>query len=265
MTLTGNPLLADSPSEVALPNAPLDRVLIQLRFPPIISIKTDSYVAPFQEAIRKDYPVLRPEEVRNFLLDPERVQERTAKIWRFYDLEEDWRVSLGSEFLALETTNYKSRHNLVERFGKIVQALEAHFDPQVIDRLGVRYIDRIRGDAYTQLSTLVRKEVSGILSTELSEFSQQSISESIFEVPDEPWTMIARWGKLPPNFTIDPNVLQPIDSESWILDLDTFHQESRPLDVENLMGQVQQFSERIYTFFRWAVTEEFLRLYGGEV
>jgi uncharacterized protein (TIGR04255 family) len=38
----------------------------------------------------------------------------------------------------------------------------------------------------------------------------------------------------------------------------------RDFDVEELLNEAQRFAERIYTFFRWAVTDEFLQHFGGE-
>ncbi|MFE1746311.1 TIGR04255 family protein [Coleofasciculus sp. H7-2] len=256
--------MAQPPTEVALNDAPLVRVLSQLRFPKITAIVKDDFIASFQEAIRKEYPILRPDEGQDILIGLEGVQSQAVKVWRFSDIEGKWRVSLGSEFLAIETVSYTSRNDFVERLERLLKALKDHIGPQTIDRLGVRYIDRFQGDAYDQLDSLIRGEVAGILSSELVEFSQQTISESIFRVPDEPWIMAARWGKLPAHATIDPNVLEPIETESWILDLDVFHAQARPLDVVELTAQVRFFAERIYTFFRWAVTEEFLLRYGGE-
>ncbi len=52
-------LKAEVPDEVPLPNAPLARVLAQIRFPPILSIRKADSVADFQEALRTEYPNLR--------------------------------------------------------------------------------------------------------------------------------------------------------------------------------------------------------------
>ena len=44
-----------------------------------------------------------------------------------------------------------------------------------------------------------------------------------------------------------------------------FSTNSRAFDPEALVAEVRAYAERIYTLFRWAITDEFLRLYGGEV
>jgi uncharacterized protein (TIGR04255 family) len=260
-----NPLQAPTPKEIPLKDAPLVRVLAQLRFPKITSIVRDDFIGPFQEAIRQEYPVLRAEEGHDILVVPEGVQSQVIKVWRFYNLEETWRASLSSDFLALETIGYVSRDDFIDRLRRLIEALSNHIQPSKVDRLGVRYIDRIHGEAYDQLTVLIRSEVAGILNTALGASVQQTISESVLRVPGAPWAMLARYGKLPPNVTIDPNVLEAIDVESWVLDLDVFQQESRSFDVDEVMDQVRHFTERIYTVFRWIVTDEFLVRYGGEV
>ncbi len=74
----------------------------------------------------------------------------------------------------------------------------------------------------------------------------------------------ARWVLIPSNATFDPNVFKPIDQPSWFLDLDMSISENQEFDVEKILEDAKRFSERIYTFFRWSVTEEFLRRFGGE-
>jgi len=70
MNATVDPLVAPLPAEVPLKNAPLERVIAQLRFPEILSVEQRDFVAPFQEAIRSKYPVLRQEQTQGILLGP---------------------------------------------------------------------------------------------------------------------------------------------------------------------------------------------------
>ena len=62
MSAIDNPLEAPTPEEVPLNDAPLVRVIAQLRFPEILSVEQREFVAPFQEATRSRYPVLRQEQ-----------------------------------------------------------------------------------------------------------------------------------------------------------------------------------------------------------
>ena len=81
------PLLAPPP-EIPLPQAPLVRVLTQIKFPTILSIGTnDSEVAAFQEKIRSVYPILEREQGFTLVVgSPSAPPEvRPGVIWKFRD------------------------------------------------------------------------------------------------------------------------------------------------------------------------------------
>jgi uncharacterized protein (TIGR04255 family) len=63
---------------------------------------------------------------------------------------------------------------------------------------------------------------------------------------------------------VDPAAIEPIDEPSWVLDLDMFDANPCPFDVAAALGRSRSFAERIYTVFRWAVTDRFLVRYGGQ-
>jgi uncharacterized protein (TIGR04255 family) len=259
------PLAGPPPEEVPLDAAPLVRVIAQVRFPIVASIERQQFIAPFQEAIRKHYPVLRAQQSRGVAVSSEQgvVNARTLVAWSFHEANGPWRVVLAPGHVALETTEYSSRDDFMTRFERVVGALEQHIDPQVVDRVGVRYIDRVTGPNISELSLLIRPEVAGILGTQLQEHAQHSITESVFTLPGGNGHLTARWGLLPPEGTVDPAALTPIRETSWILDIDVYKTEQRKLEVDALVKQARNFAERVYSLFRWAVTPDFLKRYGA--
>lgn len=260
-----SPLVGPPPVEVPLLRSPLVRVVAQVRFPLIASVEHREFIAPFQEAIRREYPVLRPEQSRGVVLGPQGVMgSRSNTVWRFHDASSVWRVTLAPDFIALETTNYTSRSDFLGRIRSVVQALADHIDPRVVDRVGVRYIDRVTGTQLDDLPSLVRPEVAGILGTPLADHARHAITENMLTLPDDAGHVTVRWGLVPPRGTVDPGAVEAIEEASWILDIDTFRTETRPLDVDTVVEQARRFAERIYSIFRWAVTDNFLRLYGGK-
>ena len=268
MNAADTPLTGPPPPEVPLTDPPLVRVVAQMRFPLIASLERREFIGSFQEAIRASYPVLRPEQERSVVLGTEGIVDtRSPTLWRFSEARGPWRVTLAPDFLALETTRYTSRDDFMDRWALVLDALKEHFDPQVLDRLGVRYIDRVSGEHMSDLPRLVRPEVAGILGSALSRDAQHALSESVFTLPGGMGQIRARWGLLAPRSTIDPGALEPVDEPSWILDADAFQSfqpGTRRLDVESVVDQARGFAERIYSVFRWAVTDEFLRRYGGD-
>lgn len=266
-TLEG-PLAGPPPVEVPLASPPLVRVIAQVRFPLIASVEKQDFIGPFQEAIRSDYPVLRPEESRSVTLGSEGVIDaRKVMSWRFHSPRSGWQVTLAPEFLALETRHYTSRDDFMARLQAALQALEAHVGPSLVDRLGVRYIDRVLEPHLSDLPALVRPEVIGVLGTRLAEYTLQSVCQHVFDIPDGTGQLMARWGRIPGRSTVDPAAIEPIDGPSWILDLDAFQAfdgNAPSFSVERLIEQARAFTERIYSVFRWVVEDEFLRRYGGE-
>jgi uncharacterized protein (TIGR04255 family) len=75
---------------------------------------------------------------------------------------------------------------------------------------------------------------------------------------------VARWGKLPPGMTIDPNLAPPIQEDSWLIDLDVSKAGQFPFATKTVIETASLAAERVYTVFRWMVTDEFLRTYGGK-
>jgi len=164
----------------------------------------------------------------------------------------------------LETsTAYISHEDFIGRLQPILEACPSSLRPPVIDRFGLRYVDRLTGPALHRITELVRAELLGVLSTVDAERVTQSFSESVFDVaPDR---LFARWGRLPPSASYDPGTLVPIAAPSWVLDLDMSREITRPFNIENLVSDARVYADRIYTFFRWAIKPEFLRYFNEDI
>ena len=260
-----NPLIAPPPKEVPLEKAPLVRVIAQVRFPIITSIENQSFIGSFQEAIRDKYPILEPEQTSSLVLGSQGWKQIDQVIWRFGDIERNWRVSLAPDFIALETTTYTSRSDFLARLKSVLIALNKHIELKIVQRFGMRYVDRLVGQSVKDIYKLVRPEIAGVVALDFGENIHRTINETLFILPGKEDQITARWGLIPANSTFDPDAIEAVDEPSWILDLDMSLSKERDFNVEALMSEGQGFAERIYTFFRWVVTDEFLRYFGGEV
>jgi uncharacterized protein (TIGR04255 family) len=240
-------------------------VIAQVRFSPIFAIQKPEFMAGFQEAIRSDYPVLRQEQAQGLPLRSGGLASGPKNTtWRFSEMEGAWRVSLAPDFVALETTRYTSRGDFLGRLEAILGALEEHVGPALVQRLGLRYIDRVEGEDATDIAKLVRQEMLGLMATPLAAHMQHAISETLLDLPDSQDRLRVRWGRIPPQGTVDPTAIEPIDEQSWVLDLDMYSTEEQPFSAETVLSAASRYAERLYAVFRWAVTNEFLRRFGGE-
>jgi uncharacterized protein (TIGR04255 family) len=164
--------------------------------------------------------------------------------------------------VALETTAYASRNDFVRRLTDVLTAFDKEFKPRVVDRLGLRYIDRITDQSLDDIRQLVRPEALGIMTATVGGSLLQATTEALFGRENE--RLRVRWGRLPPDATPDPTVLEPVSKPSWILDLDMFASGHADYDTSVLQERAERYAERIYATFRWIVTNEFLRRYGGQ-
>jgi uncharacterized protein (TIGR04255 family) len=239
------------------------RVLTQIRFPIIASIERQDFIAPFQEAIRGGFPHFQNEQGKGILIGPEGVQLQSQTIWRFASLDKKSVVSLSSGFIALDVIEYQGKTQFLELLEPLLAEAQKLFTPSRIERIGLRYVNRLRGEDFSSLRGLIKPEVRGILSTEIGESLRHSISETVIDTGAEDLSILARWGLLGAGLTHDPLVLPPIDEKSWILDIDAFSEKGESFETSALMQRLQAMAEADYRFFRWVATDEFLRHFGG--
>ena len=256
-----------SVQEVPLTRAPLVNVIAQVRFPTVMKIEDSAFVANFQESIRKDYPILRRERQLGVLIGPGGVQPQDAgTVWRFETKDPDtWQVTLAPSFVSLSAKRYTRRSDLLARLTVVLHALERWLHPNVCDRIGVRYVDRVTGHQLTRLGKLVRPEVLGVAGdgTLLGDVEVvHALSDTLFRL-DDASQLRGRWGRLPAGATYDPGI-EPSREPSWVLDLDHYTSQPEDFDLAAIGGRVAEFCDRIYTFFRWAITDEFLDEFGAE-
>jgi len=258
-----NPFTGPVPADVPLPSAPLIYTVVQLRFPAVLDVERREFVAPFQGAIRDRYPILRQEFVQTLTFQnaessPQPVQQ---SVWRFSDMSDMWRVSLTSEFLAIETKAYASREDLLDRLRALLSPLLEHVRPAHIDRIGVRYVNSISGDALSRLPELVTPPLLGMLWLPLTEHIRGSASQSHFQCDEG--VLLVQTGIAPAGATLDAGWVPPFMEPSWLLDMDMFTTQSTPCDRDEIIDLTRNLSRRIYAFFRWATTLEFLHHYGA--
>ena len=243
-------------TEVPLPNAPLVKVLTQVRFPVIAKIGTSEGILGFQECLRARYPVTRQESTVALVVGPAGpIQSQLpGTVWRMSEADGHWTVVLAQDFVALETSSYTTRGDFLERWREVLDALSAlDPGPTVFDRIGVRYVDQVEGDEFVEaMSTLVRSEIIGPSNIERSdgEVLVASVSQALFKLNS--MQVKATWGVVP--------------ERSWILDVDAFVEErDQMFSTDRVVEETRLGAQRAYAFFRWAVTDEFLRRFGGEV
>ena len=133
---------------------PLDKVICQLRFPPILKIDTE-VPDKFQERIRDKFPEFSEKaEIKLPIFKSAKKDTPTEllqsitptgnKNYEFSSEDKVWTINLTRTFIALSTKKYKRREEFREHFNAPLEALIDIYKPSSLSRVGLRYIDIIR-------------------------------------------------------------------------------------------------------------------------
>ena len=245
--------------EMHLDRAPLEKVLTQIvfsRHPVLNSDEGEERLA----ALLPMYPIRRQIPVMNLnLLQPLQQLNQGASISRtFEDSAQEWKVTVLDTSIALETNLYSDRDDFCRRIREILDAVSQVSSPPVVDRVGLRYIDRISEEAdLKRLREFVNPQMRVLLgSVEDPLGVEYSMSDTVLRISEDE-RMKIRSGLFPPNIGHDP-VLPPLPVASWVLDVDVFTVSGGLSFVpQDLEAQVRIFAEHAYSFFRWATSDTF--------
>ncbi len=253
------------PSTVPLSRTPLSGVLVQIRFPEVLSIAKVDHVAEFQQRIRPQYPLSDQGQSHVLQVGPAGTNQTVFPNWRFMDADRGWRVSLTTNFIALETKSYANRQDFIERTAAVYRALQTTISPSFVTRIGVRYVDQVHGEFLENLAHLVRPEVLGLSRHPHGHNITRTWSEASAITDVGP--MRACWGLMPPNQTHDLDLMPPLEEPCWFLDTDAYQEFADPLnfDSDEVAKRVSELATRSYGFFRWVVNDDFLRACGGVI
>lgn len=262
---TADPFTGPVPPSVYLAASPLAGVLVQISFPEILSIADKFFVGRFQEQIRKDYPYSELEHNLSVSAPSDTLMMDKVPNWRFFDKNYFWRVSLTTKFVTIETRAYSGRTDLIERVIRIALALSDSVTPNIVTRIGVRYVDRIYGEPLSRITNLVRPEILGIYSPNSFKRIERTLNEVFAKT--ETASLVSRWGYMPSDQSHNIDLMPPINAPSWFLDTDVFNNYDTSVEFNSFdfKSTLTDFTSRAYSFFRWVVNDNFLRTYGGQV
>lgn len=253
--------------EVPLAHAPLDKVIVQVQFsrtPQLITDEADNVLA---EHLGR-YPVRRREINGGFLVQVNgqplpMVPPTPSTVLSYAAADGRWTVSIAETSASIESTEYDNRDDFCLRARELFSAIAAIALPPVVDRVGLRYINRLRGENLGRLADLVIPELRALHGA-VDDTMQlhHSVTDTVLLV-GENQNLQVRSGYLPPGAGFDP-ALPPVSEPSWLLDMDVSTSTGGfAFDAEELTERLRAYAETAHSFFRFATTEEFLRLHKG--
>lgn len=259
------PFTGDTEKKIRLKAAPLSLVLCQLRWPDLNHLQGDlSQIAQSFGSALAAYPVVSNLQEATYMITPEGVTQQSGeKIFQWHSIDNAWHISLSRRFVTLYCTSYTSFPDFLDRLKPVLDALETHVKIPLIERLGVRYVNRvIEPQLVENLADYVRPEVlgySGFVGATGEVQLETSTNQARYVVGDA--ALQVRSGVVPPGETVDPAV-PPVQDASWLLDLDASSEGIAAFDVSTVIAKAGRLSDFAYDFFKYVSTEGFLKEFG---
>jgi len=240
---------------------PLDQVICQLRFPPILRIDTET-PSDFQDEIQGAFPLYSatsefqftfPAEITDLPpgVSPTITQPSGWMNHQFASEDELWKVSLTRQFIALTSNRYGRWEEFKEKLNIPLNALLKSYSPSGFSRVGLRYIDVIRRSALglsnVGWNSLLKPYVLGLLSSDVGDHIQGY--EGRYEIGLSDNSSMVR---------IITRLVESSESGEvcYMIDSDFFH--VGKINTEAALEKLDYFKAHGSRLFQWCITE---RLY----
>jgi uncharacterized protein (TIGR04255 family) len=251
--------------EFTLERHEIAQVICQVRFSPVLRLRNESEVVPFQEAIRDRYPDFEAQQAMNILLTPQGLgqQDQPGQLWRFSNQDDGFIVVLGTDFVALETSRYVHIDDLCERLLQVLQLVGEHYKPAKTKRAGLRFINEIRFDENSLPGAMLDAFNPLLLGVAgASEFAEVAqLSRAIVQLETDESAVAVRHGLHPEGGTTAAETAhnRADGRPFYLLDIDAYSEAELDFSPDGAAERIRLFNDQIRTFFAWAVKEEFRR------
>lgn len=239
-------------------NNPLEEVICQLRFPPILRISSEAPVA-FQERVRGAYPILRenqgtelganlPPEIVKFMALEASLGTGTTT-YDFISADELWTVGLVRDSLSLSTRRYERWEGFKEHLMLPLNSFVEEYSPAFYTRIGLRYRDVIRRSVLgldgVSWSDLLRPHIAGELSSpDLANAIENAVHQVVVQTGDGHSRVRLQHGLARSKST---------DETCYVIDSD-FYTEKRT-EPRNAIETLDYFNHLSGRLFRWCIAD----------
>jgi len=248
-------------------NNPLDHVICQLRFPPILKIDAQ---APFefQDVIRRDYPLYNmskegqpdlPFGVSGQLPSGAMGMPAADKMnYQFYTEDETWSVNLASNYIALSTRAYPHWQVFRDHLDLPLRVLTEIYHPAFFSRAGLRYVNVIRrsklGLQNQPWAGLIQPHIAGILANDglAVEAVQKNLATEELRIGSGQTLVRLVHGLASDNHS---------GEQVYLIDLDFFSDDR--LEIASTFTRLDEFNHQAWKLFNWCITARLREALGG--
>lgn len=232
---------------------PLDSVVAEVRFPPVLRIETE-IPARFQDSLDGEFPLfkesnpiaLAPPEIAKFLQSANALP--AAKTFTFSSDDEMWSIALNRESLSLTCRDYTRWDDFRKKWERPFNALLSIYEPQFLVRIGLRYRDVISRERLklngVPWRDLLAPGIVGVIHTPLEPLLMNSWHQIVFKLQQEDTQVLLQHGlqRIPPQ-----------GEASYVFDSDFSTQSRR--EPQHAADAFNYFNKRSWYFFRTCIAE----------
>jgi uncharacterized protein (TIGR04255 family) len=233
------------PDTARLPKSPLELVVCQVRFEKRLRAAEAAVALEFHGDLGgSDGPYPRLDEITGqelIVAGGPGIQPSAEATevggWRMASEEGAWVVTLMPDHVSLETTRYTTwGDDFEERLNNVINATAKHVEPALEQRLGLRYLDRIKELELRSIQDweeYVRPELLGpILHPDLGPSVVAAAQQVVLNVNDQVRAAL-RHG---------PITDEQSGRVDYLLDYDISRQSARPFDAKTLLASANEFN-----------------------
>lgn len=244
-----------------LSNAPLEVAIIEVRFTPT----RDSFSATDVTAIRDDleratgvnFPNIQPAQQKTLQVDLSAqgaaVSEGQADGWQIASASSTSVITLLPESVMLQTTDYERwRTSMRLPLEVLLTAVQRVAEPSLVQRLGLRYVDRFQDDACHSVADWAGRIDSELLGPVRNRVfgSQIRAAQQQLEIAiDIHHGAILRHGPIH-----DPS--KP--SIDYLLDIDVFRHLAKAFDVAEIVDAAERLNRTTLSLFQACIEDGYL-------
>jgi uncharacterized protein (TIGR04255 family) len=247
-----------------LEKAPVVCIIGQVRFSSVLSI--ESYMPKIQEELRKKgFPKYDKiaQQALGFRPDGGAVPPSIEFSWRFTDRDDRQSVVLATNAVTLQSALNQTADEFDEVLLGIVSIIHETVGPDLIQRIGLRYIDVIQPNGKA-ISDYVHE---GLLGIPLGEVGVTGSAWHFYSVNQTEHGVLILQGRhpvsdvfLPPDVLLGPSLkLRPLEKiASFVLDLDHFVELNEPFEIVPIKTTIRKLHSVLERAFKLAVTKSAL-------
>lgn len=242
-----------SPDTTTLANAPLELVVCQLRHERAVPGPHAAFALAIQSRLSDSYPNIGQAGIAEIVVDAAKreVTGGDQSGWHLKSDDGNWTVVLMPEFFALECVGYTRWSEFSRRMRDLVAAVAGERPPALMQRIGLRYVDRLSRPA-----SRVPREWRGFIDDSLLGLGASDrvgpaviVAQTVNQVRVDGVDAVLRSSCAPDNGVKS--------GYSTVLDTDAYDDRGRAFelgDVESTLDNLHQVSLQL---FQLVVSEDF--------